>query len=535
MAPLEVGGWGAQGEPEGYDPGAPTGPFQVVTGSGPPAQAAGGGPGYYDRLDVPRAELVARVSSGEGTELPHWADPPTGEVPRALVGRQDDEMQAWRLLGSRGLHWREDAHDWSGGPGVEDLLSDQGPVGVTEQERSPFSFDDDFERLEQARVRRTAPPPRSEGGADAVRDVHDEGTDVTELDDGTAHGAPPRHGPRRAGTAGEAGAEEAARPVTTVRLRRNGPPPGARLPVGQGARPRRRRSEPGQGPDQGARGPYDVAEERGLQGHGGRDVGAAVTTGLALAVLLVFCYLVGPGAILVLAVVGVAGSALEAFSMFQRAGFRPATLVGGLGAAAAVVAAYWRGPQAVMVVGALVVMATLTWYLVRVVEARAVVNSAVTLFGFVWVGGLGSFAGVLLAQHHGAGIFFGAVVPTVVADMVAWFAGSRFGSHPLAPTVSPGKTWEGFLAGAVAALVAGAVVGKFVVPWGGASRGLVLGLVVAIAAPLGDLAQSMVKRDLRLKDSGALLPGHGGLLDRFDSLLFVLPATYFLVTVLHIA
>jgi phosphatidate cytidylyltransferase len=150
------------------------------------------------------------------------------------------------------------------------------------------------------------------------------------------------------------------------------------------------------------------------------------------------------------------------------------------------------------------------------------------------VGVLGSFAGLLLAAHHGSHLFLGAIVPTIAADIVAWFVGSQFGSHPLAPEVSPSKTWEGVIAGGIAALIAGAIIGNQLAPWGGARHGLELGLVVAVVAPLGDLVQSMLKRDLRVKDSGSLLPGHGGLLDRFDSLLFVLPATYFLALALHI-
>lgn len=183
---------------------------------------------------------------------------------------------------------------------------------------------------------------------------------------------------------------------------------------------------------------------------------------------------------------------------------------------------------------AVVLAASLVWYLAGVVEARPVVNVGVTLLGFVWVGLLGSFAGLLLHLPYGRHLFLSAVIPTVVADLVAWFAGSQLGAHQFAPHTSPGKTWEGFIAGGIAALVAGAIIGKEVSPWGGVVHGLELGLVVAIVAPLGDLVQSMVKRDLRLKDSGAFLPGHGGLLDRFDSLLFVLPATYFLVAVLHL-
>jgi phosphatidate cytidylyltransferase len=96
--------------------------------------------------------------------------------------------------------------------------------------------------------------------------------------------------------------------------------------------------------------------------------------------------------------------------------------------------------------------------------------------------------------------------------------------------VSPGKTVEGVVAGGIAALVAGAIVGSKLTPWGGVRHGLELGLVVAILAPVGDLFESMIKRDLSVKDSGTALPGHGGLLDRFDSLLIVLPAAYYLVS-----
>jgi phosphatidate cytidylyltransferase len=280
-----------------------------------------------------------------------------------------------------------------------------------------------------------------------------------------------------------------------------------------------------------SRPPYDLGADAGGSS---RNLAAAVGTGLFLAGLFVICYVIGPAALVGLATLAIAGCALEAFGMFQRAGFRPATLVGAVGSGGAVLAAYWKGTAAMPEVFVVVLFASLVWYLARVVDARPVVNVAVTIFGFAWVGVLGSFAALLLQVHQGSHLFLGAVVPTVAADMVAWLVGSRIGRHPMAPATSPSKTWEGFAAGGIAALAAGAVIGSQVAPWGGVRHGLELGLVVALVAPLGDLVQSMVKRDLRLKDSGAMLPGHGGLLDRFDSLLFVLPATYFLVLVLHI-
>ncbi len=476
----------------------------------------------YPREVVPSAELVAIVSSGEGTELPHWADPPTGEVPSAIAGPKsgDDELQAWRLLGSRGLHWRDDVNDWSDGPGVEDLVDeDDQRNGMPEEGTgSPFSFDEDFERLEHERSGRGGGPVENgdqsvlPDGAPGVAEEASDETGVLSSADGPGEVA--------------AGGDQA--PASTVirtsrRARRPGRPMMAEPAMATAAAARHTR---------GMRTPYDVRAEGA--GMGNRDVGAAVVTGIVLVVLLVVCYLLGTVALLVFSAVAILGCALEAFSMLQRAGFRPATLLGVVGSAGAVAAAYWRGTAALPVVIAVIVCASLLWYLARVVEARPVVNVAVTVLCFCWVGVLGSFAGLLLAAHHGSHLFLGAIVPTIAADIVAWFVGSQFGSHPLAPAVSPSKTWEGVIAGGIAALIAGAIIGNQLAPWGGARHGLELGLVVAVVAPLGDLVQSMLKRDLRVKDSGTLLPGHGGLLDRFDSLLFVLPATYFLALALHI-
>jgi len=613
--------WGEPGQPEGYDPGAPTGPLELgdmaeasqqgeegrgdlreqdhpsVEGRSSEngelvkqAEAAEGADQVDEGLDgehngegeaalsaqpdvqggaieetgqkmeyprevVPPAELVITMSSGEGTELPHWADPPTGEVPRAISGSkaQDDELQAWRLLGSRGLHWRDDVNDWSDGPGMEDLVDNDDEHGIANGDATdrPFSFDDDFERLERERTERAGAASEERAVEGTVEGYVPPGSGSVPSGDearallGDRAGA----GPTAQDEGGNGDYQEApAVPAGVAAMSAVPPmaPPGApRRPrgvVGRGLRrPGSATAEASPGATAAAvaarhaKRPYDIWADRAATGGPGRDIGAAVATGAGLVALFVICYLVAPAALLALSAVVILGCALEAFAMFQRAGFRPATLLGALGSGGAVVAAYWRGSAALPVVLVVLVCASLVWYLARVVEARPVVNVAVTVFGFTWVGILGSFAGLLLAAPRGEHLFLGAVVPTVVADLAAWFAGSRFGSHPLAPTISPSKTWEGFVAGGIAALVAGAVIGSQVAPWGGVRHGLELGLVIAVVAPVGDLVQSMIKRDLRLKDSSSLLPGHGGLLDRFDSLLLALPATYFLATVLHLA
>jgi phosphatidate cytidylyltransferase len=200
---------------------------------------------------------------------------------------------------------------------------------------------------------------------------------------------------------------------------------------------------------------------------------------------------------------------------------------------------YNKGVSALPLVLAILVVASFVWFLARVEPgADPVAGLSSTIFVFVWVGGLGSFAALLLnptlfPHRHGVAFLLAAVLTTVAADVAALLVGSAMGRHPLAPSVSPNKSWEGLLAGAVAAVLMAVVVVHFIHPWT-ISKALVLGVVVAVVAPLGDLSQSMVKRHLGVKDMGRLLPGHGGILDRVDGLLFVLPATYFVVKALHL-
>jgi phosphatidate cytidylyltransferase len=166
------------------------------------------------------------------------------------------------------------------------------------------------------------------------------------------------------------------------------------------------------------------------------------------------------------------------------------------------------------------------------VRARPTVNIAVSVMAFVYVAFLGSFAALLLTGGSiGMRILLGAILATVAYDIGAYFVGRSMGKTPLAPAVSPNKTVEGMVgATLVTILVCWIVVGA-IEPWD-RGKAVWLALVVSLAAPLGDLCESMIKRDLDVKDMGNLLPGHGGVLDRIDALLFVMPATYYLVHVI---
>ncbi|MCX7929736.1 MAG: phosphatidate cytidylyltransferase [Chlorobi bacterium] len=120
-----------------------------------------------------------------------------------------------------------------------------------------------------------------------------------------------------------------------------------------------------------------------------------------------------------------------------------------------------------------------------------------------------------------------------MCDTAAYFVGRRFGQCLLAPRISPKKTWEGAIAGAFAGIAWCAVIAPLLLPWGSVWLGIGIGIVVGTVGQLGDLAESLLKRDAGIKDSSAIIPGHGGVLDRFDSLIATAPAVYGLLVILR--
>lgn len=259
-----------------------------------------------------------------------------------------------------------------------------------------------------------------------------------------------------------------------------------------------------------------------------RDMRVAVAVGVGLGAAALILFQFGPPATMVLVVAVLGLASLEYFTATQRAGFDPLMPVGLTATVGAVLAAYHYGEPALPLVIALAVAVCLVWYLVNAGGERPVANVGVTLLGICWVGLLGAYAGLLLAAPNGISMLVAAVIPTIGYDVGALFVGRSAGSRPLSPA-SPNKTIEGLAGGVVLAVVSGLLLGLLgPVPFDGLADGFKIGLVVAIAAPLGDLTQSLLKRDLNIKDMGTILPGHGGLLDRFDSILFVLPAIWYL-------
>jgi phosphatidate cytidylyltransferase len=182
-------------------------------------------------------------------------------------------------------------------------------------------------------------------------------------------------------------------------------------------------------------------------------------------------------------------------------------------------------------VGGVLTVLALAFLLKAISEARAAATAAIsaTVMGTVWVG-LGLAFLILLRDltGHGRLALFTVLLAVWAGDTLAYFGGRVLGRHKMAPQTSPGKTWEGFVFGTAATIFV-AFVALYKQHFLSIPQSVVLGVVLAVAAPLGDLFESLLKRDMDVKDTGTLLGGHGGMLDRIDALLFAAPAAYFTI------
>jgi CDP-diglyceride synthetase len=272
--------------------------------------------------------------------------------------------------------------------------------------------------------------------------------------------------------------------------------------------------------------------------HVDRNLPVAIATGVAIGAITLIAFKLGNVASLLWITVVAVVAAAEGYAALRRANYRPATLLGLVAVVGIMIGTYNKGTQAIPLAIILLVAFTLVWYLAGVEHAEPVRGTASTLLIFCWVGVFSSYAALLLnpslfPDRHGIAFLLGAIITAVAYDVGALAVGSWIGRRPLAPSISPNKTWEGLFGGAAASILAAIIVVHAISPWT-VGKALALGIVVAVVAPLGDLCESLIKRGLDVKDMGRLLPGHGGLLDRLDSLIFVIPATYYLVKAVHL-
>jgi phosphatidate cytidylyltransferase len=215
----------------------------------------------------------------------------------------------------------------------------------------------------------------------------------------------------------------------------------------------------------------------------------------------------------------------ELFGMLER--MRPVRIAGFLGITGLVVAAALGDERDVLfaLVAFLPVLFFLT--LASPVRERITLSLAATVLGVYWIGLALAHAVLLRDLDHGGALVFMVLLGTFVGDTGAYLGGRAFGTRKLAPRISPNKTWEGLGIGiAVCVLVVWYTSRTYDGNWIGGTQGLLLGLAVALSAPVGDLFESMIKRDVGTKDTGGLFGVHGGALDRLDAALFSLIAGY---------
>jgi len=254
------------------------------------------------------------------------------------------------------------------------------------------------------------------------------------------------------------------------------------------------------------------------------------TSGAIYALLIVACLFIGPFTTTLLVVCMAWLCCSEFFRMTRMGGRMPNEIYGLTAAILFPLAAYFRGVAGLAVVLLLFLVAIAAWY---VATPRAGIGDvAVSVFGPIYTSF--AFSAIVLVRVsdkgiHGALLTLGVMLSLWANDAVAYLVGSRIGSHKLAPRISPNKSWEGFWAGLVGSVAVWVVLALAGVANIGVPLAAVVGLVVGIVGVVGDLFESRIKRGVGVKDSGNLIPGHGGLLDRSDSLLFGSIAAYILL------
>lgn len=261
----------------------------------------------------------------------------------------------------------------------------------------------------------------------------------------------------------------------------------------------------------------------------GRNLPAAIATGLLLAALLLGTLVLSRPVFLAFVLAVVLLALTELLRALRAAGAAPAAPVA-LGAAVLLVAgAYLAGYPALTGGFALTVVASLAWYMPAARRREVVRNAALTVLAVAYVPFLAAhLALVLRSSDHPVGALIGYAAVVVIYDTAAYASGVLLGRHPLAPGISPNKSWEGLAGATLLCLAAGAFLLPRWAPWELAS-GLTLAALACAVAPLGDLVESLLKRDLGVKDMGSILPGHGGMLDRVDALLLTAPVLYYVL------
>ncbi|MEX2550100.1 MAG: phosphatidate cytidylyltransferase [Nitriliruptoraceae bacterium] len=269
----------------------------------------------------------------------------------------------------------------------------------------------------------------------------------------------------------------------------------------------------------------DPGQRRGIVG--GRNLPVAIAVGVVLAVVFLGTLFWRAEAFVLVLTVLAGIAAIEVTWVLGRAGAR--VLLGPLliGVVATVWGAFLLGGAGQAFGITVLFLSSLLWLLADRQRTAVVDTLAATMLVGVWLALLASYAGRLVVREDGALVVLAAIGAVILTDIGGYAFGVPFGKHKIVPSISPGKSWEGLIGGLIVATVLAAavlpVLGDTFTPVSAA----VVALGTGLAGFLGDIAESMIKRDLGVKDLGGVLPGHGGVLDRVDGILVALPVAHY--------
>jgi phosphatidate cytidylyltransferase len=262
-------------------------------------------------------------------------------------------------------------------------------------------------------------------------------------------------------------------------------------------------------------------------GRAGRNLPAAITSGVVLVVAIVLSLVFWKPAFIIIVCAAVVVAVWEMHQGLHHRGIdipEEPLMVGGV---VMVVVAYLFGAPALVTATAVTALVTMLWLLHRGVEGY-VENATASVFTLVYLPFLASFVALILSEDEGVKGVITFVAVTIASDIGGYAVGVLFGKHPMAPVISPKKSWEGFAGSAVTCVAVGYLMVVHLLG-GDWWVGVALGLIAVVMATLGDLVESVMKRDLGLKDMSHIIPGHGGLMDRLDSLLATVAPTWLLL------
>jgi phosphatidate cytidylyltransferase len=503
FAPLDESEW-PEGE-EGSPPPSPAPPEPGPTDS--PVED------WDLEIEVPAEEELlvagpeeAREADQAGVEPPAEKEPAeaVGEAPTVAGDEAEEAGEVEEAEAEEELDWDRARAEVAAGEG-EPSAEEADEMGGTETEE--VSAEDLFEEPEPL-----APEPVDSVGAGIEAPPRDEAPEPEVVEAAAEHFATGlRESPEEVERELLADLEAPAEETVTIE---SGPSPAAAPPTWQ----------------EGAEPIEEALGETPPPPAGGRNLFAAFASGILLAIAVIALLVIGKGAFAVFAGAVILLGQAELYAVMRTRHLQPATLLGLVCGALMLAGAYLHGPSAILLGLVLAAGLTVPWYMAAppTGRRRTTVNAGATLLGLVYVPFLASFAMLLLAfpGDLGRNVFLVVLGLAVLYDVIAYAVGTLWGNRSLAPSISPNKSWEGVIGATLGILIVSLAIVSAIEPFT-SSRAVGLALVIAVVAPLGDLVESAIKRDLGVKDMGTILPGHGGILDRIDALLFAFPAAYY--------